>query len=75
MSLVKKARSKHWLPKRQWIVVITRRGKNQFFYGETRKQAMEVAGIRPDDVFTARRYDGGPKTVCGMTSRNTVLEY
>lgn len=75
MSLVKSARSKHWMPKDQWIVVVTRAGSNKYFYGETRKEAIKAGGIKPHEVFTARRFVGGPKTVCALTERETVLEY
>jgi hypothetical protein len=75
MSLVKSARSKHKMPKDVWIVVCTRRGQNMFFYGDTRKDAIRAAGISADEVFTARRYRGDQKVVCGMTSRGTVVEY
>lgn len=75
MSLVKKARSKHWMPKDQWIVVVTRKKVNKFFYGETRKDAIAHGGIKPHEVFTARKYVGGTKTVCALTGRGSVLEY
>lgn len=75
MSLVKKCRSKHWMPKNQWIVVVTRKGRNHFFYGEKRIDAIKAAGIKPNEVFTARQYIGEAKTVCALTSRRTVLEY
>lgn len=74
-SLVKRARSKHKLPRVQWIVVVTRGTKSRFFYGETRRDAIAAAHIKPHEVFTACKYTGGTRTVCALTEKNTVLEY
>lgn len=69
-------RSKHWLPKKQFIIVVTRDGKNHFFYGCTRKEAMDTGGIKPGEIFTSQRYDGAGKTVCERsTNGKSVKEY
>lgn len=67
-------RSKHWMPKDQFIVVVTRRSVNKFFYGCTRKEAIQAAGLKDGEVFTARRYLGGKKTVCELSKRGKVVK-
>ena len=69
-------RSKHWMPAVQYIIVVTRRGKNHFYYGCTRKEALRTAGIKNGEIFTSRRYTGGKKTVCELSdSGRTIKEY
>jgi hypothetical protein len=44
-------------PRTQFIVAVRKGSKTRFFYGETRTEAIEAAGIKPGEPFAYARFD------------------